>query len=220
MNVRLTRLLRGSLLLVGLPAGLRAQTRYQDPLPAITRILNAPPAPAVLSSPDRSKLLLMEQPGLPSIAQVAGPELRLAGERINPRNGAPSRMRTYSTMIVQPVPQGDPRRIVVPFQARVGSAFWSPDASKVAFTMIEDGGVSLWLADAMTGAIRTLSGPTLNAAFGQPCRWLPSGSALLCMRIPVGRRAPPEEPAIPLGPVVQESEAPSGHPTPARSPSP
>lgn len=206
MNARLTRLLRGSLLLVAFPAGVQAQARYQDPLPAITRILNAPPAPAVLPSPDRSKLLLMEQPGLPAISQVAASELRLAGERINPRNGAPSRMRTYSTMIVQPVPQGDPRRIVVPFQARVGTALWSPDAAKVAFTMIEDGGVSLWLADASTGAIRMLSGPTLNAAFGQPCRWLPSASGLLCLRIPAGRKAPPEDPAVPLGPVIQESD--------------
>jgi dipeptidyl aminopeptidase/acylaminoacyl peptidase len=206
MNARLTQLLRGSLLLVVVPVGLHAQLRYHDPLPAITRILDAPPTPAVLPSPDRSKLLLMEQPGLPSISLVAGPELRLAGERLNPRNSAPSRMRTYSTMIVQPIPQGDPRRIVVPFQARVGNALWSPDAAKVAFTMIEDGGVSLWLAEASTGAIRMLSGPTLNAAFGQPCRWLPSSSALVCLRIPAGRRAAPETPAIPLGPVVQESE--------------
>ncbi len=205
MPVRLTRSIRGSLLLLAVPGALWAQERYRDPLPVISRILAALPAPAVLASPDRSKLLLMEQPGLPSIAEVAAPELRLAGERLNPRNNALSRARTYSTMIVQPIPKGDPRRIVVPWHAKVGAALWSPDASKVAFTMIEDGGVSLWMADASTGAIRMLSGPNLNAAFGAPCRWMPSGSALLCSRIPASRPPAPETPAIPKGPVVQES---------------
>lgn len=205
MTIRITPSIRGSLLLLAFPALLSSQERYRDPLPVIGRILDAQPAPAVLASPDRSKLLLMEQPGLPTIAQVAAPELRLAGERLNPRNNALSRARTYSTMIVQPIPKGDPRRIVVPWHARVGGALWSPDASKVAFTMIEEGGVSLWMADASSGAIRMLSGPNLNAAFGQPCRWMPSGSALLCSRIPASRPPAPGTPAVPTGPVIQES---------------
>ena len=206
MNCKLTRILRGSLLIFALPAQLAAQSGYRNPLPPIARILDAPATPAVLPSLDGSKLLLLEQPGLPSIAQVAAPELRLAGSRINPRNGSPSRARTYSTMIVQPVGKGDPRRIVIPWHSKVGSALWSPDAGKIAFTLIEDGGVSLWLADASSGAIRLLAGPILNAAFGEPCQWMPSGTALLCTRIPAGRAAAPEVPQVPGGPVVQESE--------------
>ena len=214
MTTRLSRLLRSSLLFFAAPGALWSQDRYRDPLPVITRILDAAPAPAVLASPDRSKLLLMERPGLPPIAQVAAPELRLAGERISPRNNAQSRAGTYSTMIVQPIPKGDPRRIVVPWHARVGGALWAPDASKVAFTMVEDGGVSLWLADASSGAIRMLSGPTLSAAFGQPCRWMPSSNALLCSRIAASRPPAPETPAIPVGPVLQESgEKSAGNPT-------
>jgi dipeptidyl aminopeptidase/acylaminoacyl peptidase len=201
-----SRLLHGSLLILALPAAICAQERYRDPIPAITRILDAPQLPAVLPSFDGSKLLLLEQPGLPSIAQVAGPELRLAGERLNPRNNALSRMRTFATMVFQPVGKGDPRRVVIPWHSRVGSALWAPDASKVAFTLIEEGGTSLWLADASSGAIRMLSGPTLNGAFGPPCRWMPSGKELLCLRVPAGRSAAPESPATPIGPVVQESE--------------
>ncbi|HEV8598970.1 MAG TPA: hypothetical protein VGQ69_06390, partial [Gemmatimonadales bacterium] len=197
---------RGFLLILALPAGICAQERYRDPIPAITRILDAPVTPAVQPSNDGWKLLLLEQPGLPPIAQVAAPELRLAGERINPRNNALSRMRTYSTMVVQPIGKGDPRRIVIPWHSRVGNALWSPDASRIAFTLVEEGGTSLWLADAASGAIRMLSGPTLNGAFGPPCRWMPSGSALLCLRVPPGRSGAPEAPTVPSGPVVQESE--------------
>jgi dipeptidyl aminopeptidase/acylaminoacyl peptidase len=201
-----SRLLHGSLLILALPAVICAQERYRDPLPVITRILDAPQTPAVLPSLDGSKLLLLEQPGLPSIAQIAGFELRLAGERINPRNNALSRMRTYSTMVFQPVGKGDPRRVVIPWHSKVGNALWSPDAGKVAFTLVEEGGTSLWLADASSGAIRMLSGPTLSGAFGSPCRWMPSGKELLCLRVPVGRAAAPESPSTPTGPVVQESQ--------------
>ncbi len=206
MHSQLVRWLRGFLLILALPAGICAQEPYRNPIPAITRILDAPVTPAVLPSHDGWKLLLLEQPGLPPIAQVAAPELRLAGERLNPRNNALSRVRTYSTMVVQPIGKGDPRRIVIPFRSRVGTALWSPDASRVAFTLIEEGGTSLWLADASSGAIRMLSGPTLNGAFGPPCRWMPSGSALLCLRVPPGRSAAPEAPLTPAGPVIQESD--------------
>lgn len=206
MNPRLTRSLRGSLLILALPLEASAQERYREPLLAIARILDAPAIPAVLVSPERSKLLLLEQPGLPSIAQVAAPELRLAGERLNPRNNALSRIRTFGTMVFQPIAKGDPRRVVIPWHSKVGNAMWAPDASSVAFTLIEDGGVSLWLADATTGAIRQLSPPNLNGGFGQPCRWLPTGGELLCLRIPGSRPRAPEPPTIPAGPVVQESE--------------
>ena len=214
MRFLLTRLLCVGLPSLAVVARIAAQESYRNPIPSITRILDAPALPAVLPSLDGSKLLLLERPGLPSIAQLAGPELRLAGERINPRNNAQSRLPTFSTLIVQPVPKGDPRRIVVPWHARVGEAMWSPNGDKVAFTLVEDGGVSLWLADASSGAIRMLAGPTLNAAFGRPCRWLPSGSGLICLRIVLDRTAPPEVSPIPSGPLIQESEGKRASPSP------
>jgi dipeptidyl aminopeptidase/acylaminoacyl peptidase len=205
MRFSFSRLLLASLLSLALPARIAAQV-YQNPIPAITRILDAPALPAVLASLDGSKLLLMERPGLPSIAQLTGPELRLAGVLINPRNNAQARVPTFATMVVQPVPKGDPRRIVVPWHARVGTAMWSPTGDRVAFTLLDEGGVSLWLADAGTGAIRMISGPTLNAAFGSPCRWLPSGNGLICLRVVPDRGAPPDTQVSPRGPVVRESE--------------
>src|SRR5262245_21307124 len=205
MRFPLPRLLLASLPALAPSARIAAQD-YQNPSPAITRILDAPSLPAVLPSLDGSKLLLMERPGLTSIAQLAGPELRLAGVRINPRNNAQVRVPTFSTMVVQPVPKGDPRRIVVPWHARVGMAMWSPTGDRVAFTLLDDGGVSPWLAEAGTGAIRMISGPTLNSSFGPPCRWLPSGDGLICLRVLADRGPPPEAQVTAHGPVVLESD--------------
>ncbi len=204
MRFPVSRLLLVSLPALALSARIAAQD-YQNPIPAIARILDAPALPAVLPSLDGSKLLLMERPGLPSIAQLTGPELRLAGVRINPRNNSQAGVPTFSTMVVQPVPKGDPRRIVVPWHARVGTALWSPTGDRVAFTLLDEGGVSLWIADAASGAIRMISGPTLNAAFGPPCRWLPSGNGLICLRVVPERGALPEA-QVAHGPVARESD--------------
>ena len=70
--------------------------QYQTPPEALKKLVEAPATPGVSLSPDNSVLLLMEQPGLSSIAELAEPELRLAGLRMNPRNFGPSRTRSYS----------------------------------------------------------------------------------------------------------------------------
>jgi dipeptidyl aminopeptidase/acylaminoacyl peptidase len=192
------------LLILASPFEIRAQDKYQDPSPAIVRILNAAPTPIVVLSPDRTKFLMLERPVLPPISEVAASELRLAGVRINPRTNAQSRGESYSALIVQPIGRGETRRLIIPWKAEISSAMWAPGGQRVAYTLIQDGGVSLWVADAASGATRMLSGPVLNGAFGNPCQWLPSGSGLICYRIPSNRTADaPSQPA-PLGPATQE----------------
>jgi dipeptidyl aminopeptidase/acylaminoacyl peptidase len=194
------------LLILASPLGIGAQEKYRDPSPAIVRILDAPPTPTVVLSPDRTKFLMLERPALPPIWEVAAPELRLAGDRINPRTSAQSRGPSFSALIVQPIVRGETRRLVIPWKAKISSAMWSPDGHRVAYTLIQDGGVSLWVADAYSGETRMLSGPVLNGAFGNPCRWLPAGTGLVCSRIPANRPAAAPIQLAPTGPAVQESD--------------
>ena len=56
---------------------------YRMPPPELTALVDAPRTPGVSLSPDRSTMLLMQPPSLPSIAEVSAPESRLAGLRIN-----------------------------------------------------------------------------------------------------------------------------------------
>ena len=73
------------LLLVLSTPSVVAQTPYKTPPQVIVDILDAPPLPSANVSPDRQWLLLLEQRSMPSIAELAQPMLRLAGNRINPR---------------------------------------------------------------------------------------------------------------------------------------
>ena len=64
---------------------------YQQPDPALTRIADAPLTPRVSLSPDQQTLLVIQLQSLPTIAELAEPELKLAGYRIKPANFGPSR---------------------------------------------------------------------------------------------------------------------------------
>ncbi|HEU4565023.1 MAG TPA: prolyl oligopeptidase family serine peptidase [Gemmatimonadaceae bacterium] len=195
-----------------LAPALAAQEPYRQPPAPIAQILDAEPLPAVSVSPDRAWLLLLERSAMPAIAEVAAPELRLAGERIDPRTSAPSRSVTYKGLRLRRVGAGEPaeRRIEVPSAGgeapRIASVMWSPDGARIAYTVAGDSALTLWLADVATGASRRLGDVALNAAAGTPCAWISAAAGLVCRTIPAGRGAAPVRPAAPAGPVVQQSE--------------
>lgn len=191
-----------------------AQEPYQRPPAPIPRILDADPPPLVQLSADRAWLLLLDRPPLPHIEEVAAPELRLAGDRIDPRNDNRSREATFKGLRLRSVEGVVERRIEIPDPARIGAAWWSPDSRQVAFTVVGSDAVNLWLADVKTGAARRLTDARLNGASGAPCAWASPAAGLVCKLIPAGRGPAPAAAATPRGPLVQES---SGKPAPNRT---
>lgn len=188
-------------------APLAAQDGYQQPPAPIPQILDAGATPLVSVSPDRSVLLLLERPGLPGIAEVAAPEARLAGLRINPRNNAGSRDPRYTGLRLLPMPahsEAAERRIVLPSGARIGNVSWAPDSKRIAFTLAGDSVLKLWIAETSTGSARQISDLALTAAAGAPCAWM-SPSRLVCRTIPRARGAAPSGRMIPTGPTIQQS---------------
>jgi dipeptidyl aminopeptidase/acylaminoacyl peptidase len=184
-----------------------AQQQYQDPPAPIARILDTPPLPLVSVSPDRTLLLLIERPALQPIAEVAAPELRLAGMRFDPRTSGPSRAATYRSFRLQPVAGGAERLIRTPAGARLGFPMWEPGGKHVAFTVTGNDAIQLWLADLETGAARLLTDRPLHALSGAPCSWIPDGSGLLCRLVPARRGERPADDQPPVGPSVQEGQA-------------
>ena len=156
-------------------------------------------------SPDRQWLLLLEQRSMPTIAELAQPMLRLAGNRINPRTTGPQLPGAITGLVLKRVADGAERRISVPTPAALSFPSWSPDSRTIAFVQTRDSGLALWVADVASGQTRSLSGPILNATSGPPCQWMPGGGKLLCEFIPDGRGAAPVAPQTPVGPTAQET---------------
>src|SRR3982751_1156984 len=65
--------------------------KYQTPPKAILDLVLAKPTPSVRIDDKARYLLLLERSDYPSIEELAQPEYRIAGLRINPNNFGPSR---------------------------------------------------------------------------------------------------------------------------------
>jgi len=184
---------------------LSAQTPYKTPPQVIVDILDAPPLPMASVSPDRQWLWLLEQRSMPTIAELAAPMLRLAGNRINPRTTGPQLPGGITGLVLKRVADGTERRINVPTPTALSFVIWSPDSRNVAFVQTRDSGLVLWVADAATGQAHALTGADLNATSGPPCLWMPSSTSLLCEFIPEARGPAPVAPQTPVGPTIQET---------------
>lgn len=197
-----------ALVWAAIPITAAAQDGYRQPPDPIPQILDAERTPIVSISPDRTTMLLLERFQMPSIAELAAPEERLAGLRINPRTNTSSRATTYKGLrllqIGEGVTGGAERRIPLPAGARVWSTAWSPDSRRIAFAMLSDTGAALWLADVTQATAREVGSVMLNGALGAPCTWIDS-SKLVCRLVPTSRGAAPAEYSVPAGPIIQQS---------------
>jgi dipeptidyl aminopeptidase/acylaminoacyl peptidase len=198
---------------VAAPMGrLAAQEPYRLPPKVVVDILDAPPPPATLVSPDRGWLLLADRAAMPTIADLSQPMLRLAGSRINPATNGPFRAVNFTGLRLERIADGQVRAVAGVGGAKIGWPTWSPDSRRVALTVTGTAGIGLWVASLDSAAARPLMAPALNATLGAPCTWMPDGSALLCRFVLDGRGPAPAPSRVPPGPHVQASE---GRPSPA-----
>jgi len=189
--------------------------KYQQPPKAIVELVDTRPTPAVEVSPKdkagKQWLLIETISGLPPITDLAQPEVRLAGLRLNPRTNGPSRGRYFTSLRLQALPDGAEKTVAgVPADARIRFAGWSPDARHVYFVNAVDdsknAGLSLWIIDVASSQAKQLRGIALNGVFGPPCGWMGGDSqSLVCKVIVKNRGAVPQRSEVPGGPVIQES---------------
>lgn len=185
---------------------LRAQAAYRQPPATIQQILDAPATPTVSLSPDRSMMLLLERPGLPPISEIAAPEYRVAGIRLDPRSSGPSRQNPARGLSVMPVAGGasTPIAMTLPAGGGIANLTWSPAGLRFAFVVSTDDALTLWVGDLATKSAKQVSARRLNAVLGAPCDWT-TDDALVCTFIPDTRGPEPVAPATPGGPIVQEA---------------
>jgi dipeptidyl aminopeptidase/acylaminoacyl peptidase len=187
---------------------------YQTPPQALVDIVDAPLTPGVMVDPHRQWLLVQDRPSLPSIAELAERELRLAGLRIRPRTHAPSRAGYITGLRLVRLSDLSERPVSgLPAGSRLGDLEWSPDGGHVAFTNVRQDGAELWVADVATGAARKLAGGLNLASFTGP-RWLADSKTLVCTLADPGTGPEPGASDVPTGPVIRES---TGRAAPART---
>ncbi len=178
---------------------------YQKPPKEILELADAAPPPSAMIDGRAKYMALLSQPRFLSLEELAQPELKLAGLRINPRAHDASRSRYYTTLAFQEVESGKQIPLAgLPENLRLKYPRFSPDSTHFSFVQTTTEGLELWVVDLDTGKAARLAPPVLTAVMGFPYLWSPDGKSLVCRTRP--SPAPfPETTGLPTGPAIQEA---------------
>jgi dipeptidyl aminopeptidase/acylaminoacyl peptidase len=179
---------------------------YQKPPQPILSLFEARSIPTVKISSNGEIMLLLEMEDLPSISELSQPELRLAGQRINPVNNGQSRTAAYISIKIKAVNTGIEYNLKgLPNDPRLSEITWSPDESKIAFIQTTENSVELWVADLESLQANRLSIFNVNNTYGNSFIWNPDGKSILGKFIPDGRSELVLQNKSPQEPLIQEN---------------
>ncbi|WP_243748254.1 alpha/beta hydrolase family protein [Roseateles toxinivorans] len=145
---------------------------------------------------------------MPSIAELARPEIRMAGLRWNPRLAAAvGGERVHEVQLIE-LTDGRVHRIDgLPNPLSLADWSWSPDGQQLAFSHHDDAAseVQLWCVEVQSRRARRLVLPALHAVMGAGFVWASDSQRLLLTLRPEAPWPEPEASASPGGPVVEEA---------------
>lgn len=180
-------------------------TQYQSPSADLMDLVNAPPSPAVLFTRNGDWMIIQQRQAMMDIADLAQPELRIGGLRINPATYSQSRIPFIVSLKLKQSRSGTEYDIKgLPVNPKISFVRLSPDEQKLAFVNQSGQGNELWVADLKTRTATPWGNVLLNSTTGNPYQWI-NGSEILAKAVREGKQPPRENP-VPAGPVIQETE--------------
>ncbi len=179
---------------------------YKTPPKAIMDLALAKPTPAVSVDDKGQWLLMLDRSSFPTVEELAQPELRIAGIRINPNNFGPSRsmyttgfqLKNIKSATVFPV-KGLPGNLLA------SAVQWNPSGTKIAFTNSDNKQISLWVIDVASQTASMLVPEAVNAVIGFPFMWTDDHTIIYKAVVGTTDKLP-SKPLAPSGPVIQESK--------------
>ena len=178
---------------------------YKVPPKTVSDLLLAKPAPSVNVNEKGEWMLLTDYNSYPSVEELAQPELRIAGLRINPKNYAPSRQNFINNLYLKNITTGKELKITgLPTPLFAGNVRWSPNDKKIAFTQTTTDRVDLYVIDVSTQKAVKVNKTALNALLGATYQWYDDNTLLYRSTLAPASSAPPK-PLMPKGPAVQEN---------------
>lgn len=175
---------------------------WQSPEEDILKILHAPQLPRTSTSPTRTHMLLTDRVYYPPLSELAGPMLKLAGTRVNPKNNYYHGRHGGTSPRILTIKDGKTTALKIPDEAEVLSTSWTVDGQKFALSVGFEDRVELWMGD-INGQLEKVPNMILNPLMDQAIRWFPDQEKLLIRRIS-DRGEVPVKPSIPNGPKILE----------------
>ncbi len=177
---------------------------YKTPPKDITDMLLAKASPNVSVDDKGEWMLFIQSNSYPSVEELARPELKIAGLRINPANYSPSRQNFVNSLVLRNIASGKDYKISgLPASLSASNISWSPNDKKIAFTQTSNSRVDLYVIDVAAQKAMQVNKTALNVITGG-YQWYDDNTLMYRTAIKPATAAPPK-PAVPTGPTTQEN---------------
>jgi dipeptidyl aminopeptidase/acylaminoacyl peptidase len=178
---------------------------FQTPPKEIYDLVMAKPTPGVTFDSKGQYMLILERSEMPSVEDLAQPELRIAGLRINPNNFGPSRSSYTTGFTIKEVATGKEFQVSgLPANLKAGNLQWSPDEEKVAFTNTTNTAIDIYVIDIKTRKASRVNKTAANFVLNAVFDWI-DNNTLLYATVNKPLSLAPKKPLAPSGPVVQQN---------------
>jgi dipeptidyl aminopeptidase/acylaminoacyl peptidase len=178
---------------------------YQTPPKEIADLLLAKPTPGVSIDGKAEWILFSERNSYPSVEELAMPEYRIAGLRLNPNNYSPSRQTYINNFSLKNIRSNQNFQITgLPSPLYAGNISWNPSENKIAFTHTTQKGVDVYIIDLATKKATKINKAFLNVVLGSGITWL-SDHTIIYRTVTKPANAAPKKPLMPKGPTIQQN---------------
>ncbi len=190
---------------VSLHAAAQDAVSYRTPPKEIADLLLAKPTPGVSIGGKAEWILFSERNSYPSVEELAMPEYRIAGLRLNPNNYSPSRQTYINNFSLKNIKSNQTSPVTgLPTPLFAGNISWNPSQNKIAFTHTTQKGVDLYVIDLTTKKATKTNKAFLNVVLGSGITWV-NDNTLLYRTITKPASAAPAKPLMPKGPTIQQN---------------
>ena len=191
--------------LAGLSLYAQDAVEYQTPPKTIYDLVMAKGTPGVSFDSKAQYMLILDRSDMPLVEDLAQPELRIAGLRINPNNFGPSRNQYSNNITIKEVSSG--REIPIsglPANLKAGNLQWSPNEDKAAFTNTTNSAIDIYVIDIKTRKASKINKSGVNAVLGGSFSWIDNNSVMY-PAVAKSVSFAPKRGSAPKGPVVQQN---------------
>lgn len=214
--MKLLKLLVVASVFCGSFAHANEQDSYQTPSKALADLVDAKLAPTTRLSPDNQWMAFLERQRIATLQELAKPELKLAGIKLNPKNFSRARPRSkYLSITFKHLENGQNFTVKGLPEGRILSPSWSPDSQHLAFFIEQAHTAQLYLFNISERRLISVDNAPLNSVItSRPYTWLPNSEGLLInLAANANNQAPSAENAS-IVPVISQT---SGEKAPVRT---
>ena len=177
---------------------------WRSPDADVLKVLHAPQLPRISTSPTGKHLLLTDPIIYPTLSELGGAMLKLAGTKVNPKNNYYHGRHGGTSPRVVNVKDKNTIPLGIPEGAEVMRTIWTVDGERFALVVGFEDRLELWLGN-IDGKVEKVPNVILNPLMDRAVKWFPDQQKLLVSRIH-DRGPAPEKPSMPNGPMILEDQ--------------